>query len=386
MPHMKILLLFPSLRIKSEWIFRLIENLGNSIACIATNDINKERIKIDQLNINPLFSKIVRRINEDFNSHYTYSTILLNAERKHDTNVNYIHFIGYAIKFKKFIFKSQNPTLIHCHGKDVMWDLKDMLTGEPFHPPEYFKSLEEIAKEVYFIANSQFTRKQLLKKGVDDSRIFVNHFGIEIKEKLITPIINKTFKILYLGRLVDFKGPLETIQAFERACELGLKGELLIAGGGEMENNCRAKINKSKFRDNIKMLGWVNKEEAETLYQECNIFTAHNKVDAYTNQVEAFGVTIIEAMSFGLPVITGKCGGVEDSVVDGVTGFLIEPGDLEGHAEKMLQLYNDFDLRSRLSANSVDRIKDHFSLEKERNGLENIIKKISNKSTLLKNA
>ncbi|TRO65111.1 glycosyltransferase family 4 protein [Christiangramia sabulilitoris] len=383
---MKLLMLFPSLKIKSEWIFRLIENLGGSIAVIGTNEINTERIKTDQLNINPFYSKILRRINEDLNSNFTYPTILLKAEKKENTNINYIHFIGYAIKFKTFIRKSKNPTLIHCHGKDVMWDLKDIRTGIPVHPPEYFKSLEELSKDVYFIANSQFTRKQLLKKGVDESRIFINHFGIEIKEKLITPINNKTFKILYLGRLVDFKGPLETIEAFERACQLGLKGELLIAGGGEMEDQCREKINQSKYKDRIKLLGWVNKEEAETLYQQCNIFTAHNKVDAYTNQVEAFGVTIIEAMSFGLPVVTGKCGGVEDSVVDGVTGFLIEPGDIGGHAEKLIQLYNDFDLRSRLSANSVDRIKDHFSLEKERNGLENIIKKISNKSTSLKNA
>ncbi len=373
---MKILLLFPSLRIHSEWIYRLINNLENSIACIATNDINKERIRNDQVSTNPLFSKFVRKINEDLNSSFTYYQILSKIEEKYKTNVNYFHFIGFAIKFKKFIKNSDQPTLIHCHGKDIMWDLKDRKTGEPFHSEEYFQDLQEIAGKAYFIANSNFTKNQLLAKGIPAARIFINHFGIEPPMDFEKKE-NKIFKILYLGRLVDFKGPIETISAFEMASEMGMDAELIMAGGGEMEDQCRQRINQSKYKDRIKLLGWVDFDKARDLFKSADIFTAHNKKDRYTNQVEAFGVSILEAMSYGVPVITGDCGGVSDTVINGFNGYLIKPEDISEHAFTFVKLYQEKKKLKELGDNArLTTIRD-FSVEKEKQGLKNILSIVS---------
>ncbi|TDN82183.1 glycosyltransferase involved in cell wall biosynthesis [Salegentibacter sp. 24] len=369
---MRILMICPSLQIRSEWLFTLINNLKEDIAYVATNEINLERIDLPQQNLNPLYSKIIRRIDEGLNQKYIYTAILNGLEQNFNTTINYVHFLSFAVNFKNFIFNSTSPTLIHCHGKDIMWDLKKIESGEDYHSDAYFRDVKELAKHAFFIANSNFTRNQLLKMGIEKSKIFINHFGIELKEKSKNPTDN-IFRILYLGRLVDFKGPLETIDAFEKSCDLGLKGELIIAGGGELEDKCKEKIEKSKYRSNIQMLGWVDKAQAQSLYNKCDIFTAHNKIDSYTNQVEAFGVTIIEAMSYGLPVVTGRSGGVSDSVVNGETGYLIEPGNIDTHAKTFLDLYRNKDLRDRLSKNSRARIKNYFCLQKEKEGLQNII-------------
>lgn len=361
------------MQIRSEWLFTLINNLSDDIACIATNETNAERIDLPQQSLNPFYSKIIRRLGEGLNQKYTYTSILNGLEDNYDTSINYVHFLSFAVNFKNFILNSANPTIIHCHGKDIMWDLKKFETGENYHPDAYFQDVKELGKHAFFIANSNFTRNQLLKMGIEKSRIFINHFGVELKEESKN-IKDNIFRILYLGRLVDFKGPLETIKAFEKACEMGLEGELIMAGGGELEEKCREEVKNSKYKTNIKMIGWVDKEKAEDLYNKCDIFTAHNKIDSFTNQVEAFGVTIIEAMSYGLPVVTGRSGGVSDSVVHERTGYLIEPGDIDSHADILLNLYKSKELRARLGKNSKARIKNNFSLEKEKKELQNIIK------------
>lgn len=373
---MKILMVCHSLQIRSEWLFRLIDNFKDNIGCIAANETNNERVSIDQKSLNPFYTKLIRRANEAINQKFIYPKILKGIEEKYHTDLNYFHFLSFAVNFLEFIKKSNSPTLIHCHGKDVMWDLKKFKTGNPFHSQKYFEKVKEVSNIAYFIANSNSTKNQLLKIGIPDSRIFINYFGIEAKE-----IVNKNekspFKILFLGRLVDFKGPRETIKAFELACERGLKGELLIAGGGELEKECQELAENSKYRTSIKMLGWVDKENAEKLYNSCDVFTAHNKKDINTNQIEAFGVTIIEAMSYGIPVVTGKCGGVEDSIVHGETGYLFEPGDVDTQADYFLELYQNKDLRNELGMGGEKRVNEFFSLEKEKKGLEDIIRKIS---------
>ncbi len=374
---MKILFLCPSLKIRSEWMFRLIENFHEEIGCIATNEPNIERISLPQKSVNPDRAKVLRKINENFNVEYTYPYIVNNLEIKYNTSVNYIHFLGFALKFKKFILNSSNPTIIHCHGKDIMWNLKDFYTGKIVHDELYFKFLDDIKDKVYFIANSHFTKNQLLEKGVAEKRIFINYFGIELKDNN-QPKDSKLFRILYLGRLVDFKGPLETIEAFNIACAAGMNAELIIAGRGEMEEKCKALIEKSPYKSQIFLKGWVDNDGAEMLYSSCDLFTAHNKIDDYTNQVEAFGVTIIEAMSHGLPVITGKCGGVEDSIIDGETGYLVEPGNVEEHAAKFLKLYIDIDLRNKLGENAQIRAREHFSFTQEKQGVQKILDEITN--------
>lgn len=372
---MRILFICHSLQIKSEWLFRLIENLEGDIGCIATNEPNHKRISSLQKSLNPYSAKLIRKFDENINVRYVYPLILKNLEIKLSTSVNYVHFIGFAIKIKNFILESKNPTIIHCHGKDIMWDLKDANTGLPIHSPTYFNDLKKIADRAYFLANSTFTRNQLLEQGIKANRIFINYFGVNL-EPPINKLDNDRFSILYLGRLVDFKGPLEVISAFEKASDMGMDGELIIAGGGEMKNDCEEMIRKSIYKDNIKLIGWVDKVQAEDLYRNADIFTAHNKKDENTNQVEAFGVTIIEAMSYGLPVITGNSGGVTDSVVNNETGYLIEPGDLNEHAQKFFDLYQDKNLRKEMGKKARLRIKEKFSPDNERENFHKILQTI----------
>jgi phosphatidylinositol alpha-1,6-mannosyltransferase len=66
--------------------------------------------------------------------------------------------------------------------------------------------------------------------------------------------------------------------------------------------------------------------------------------------VEGFGIVYVEAGYYGIPVIGGKAGGVPDAVVDGETGFLVNPEDPQEIGQAILRLLKDSSLRSKMGA------------------------------------
>ena len=172
-------------------------------------------------------------------------------------------------------------------------------------------------------------------------------------------------EILYLGRLIDCKGPDLVIQAFERAVDRGLDGHLHMAGDGPLWEVCKALRDASPHRDRIKLHGAVDAQKGEALRRRAHLFTAHNQLGPDSHQEEAFGVSIVEAMGVGLPVISGRNGSLPELVEDGEQGLLVEPGNVDAHAEAFLRLGADADLRRRMGESGWRRVRERYTFESE---------------------
>jgi glycosyltransferase involved in cell wall biosynthesis len=210
---------------------------------------------------------------------------------------------------------------------------------------------------------------------VPPSRIVVKYLGVT------TPAApplraeqHEDLEILYLGRLIDCKRPDLVIKAFELACDKGLKGNLTIAGDGPLRDSCESLRVRSRYSERIQMLGAVDEQTAERLREKADVFTLHNMRGPMTRQEEALGVAAIEAMSSALPVVSARSGGISEVVVDGETGILVRPGDVDAHAEGFLKLASDPALRRRLGVAGWRRARTVFSLEKERSYLLRLLK------------
>jgi glycosyltransferase involved in cell wall biosynthesis len=282
------------------------------------------------------------------------------------------HYATTAVHFRNVWAKVDLPVWTHCHGYDVTWT-RGKMTGLPM--AQYKEELRQLAQRVRFLANSQFTKDRLIQADLPEDRIFVKYIGVPVNESNPLPKPSRSHvEILFLGRLIDFKGPLETIQAFEKALETGrFDGRLTIAGDGPLQSECEALVMKSPYRDKIRMVGTVSAEQGEALRQECDLFTAHSCLGGKSGQAEAYGVAFVEAMFAGLPVVTGRYGGVCETVVDGETGILFEPGDIEAHAECLASLACNPALRSKLGQAGRERAKECFSLEKEKSDLSRLL-------------
>ncbi len=128
-------------------------------------------------------------------------------------------------------------------------------------------------------------------------------------------------KLLYLGRLEPEKGVNVAVKSIA-----GLSGvELNIAGWGSLEQ-------KIAGEGNIHLLGPLFGEKKEAAIVECDALLVPS------TWPESFGIVAAEAFAFGKPVIASNIGGLPEVVQDGVTGWLVEPGNVEAWKSKINQL------------------------------------------------
>lgn len=288
-----------------------------------------------------------------------------------------INYADFAIKTRSSWDPFPGDVFIHVHGIDFQLEARsDSFPYKTIRTPAYKEAFLDLSTRATLIANSEATRKYLIKEGVKDSQIVTKYFGCPMPEHRPEPRtlpLKTDFKLLYLGRLIDFKGPDMTIQAFDLACELGFEGCLTIAGDGSLRQACELIARRSKYKDRISFAGEVNASQAKELYQSHDAFITHNQTGPLTLRDEAFGVTFIEAMSYGLPVLSTLSGAISESVIDRETGFLCEPLDIAQQAKNILNLSQNKEQYRKFSIAASERIKNHFSLEMEKQQLFDIL-------------
>jgi glycosyltransferase involved in cell wall biosynthesis len=124
--------------------------------------------------------------------------------------------------------------------------------------------------------------------------------------------------MLFVGRLVPEKGLRQLI---ETLALLGADWELIVAGEGEERDACRALAAQLNVSHKVKFVGWLSQSEMESLYQRSSLVVVPSLWP------EPFGRVGPEAFFHGRPVIAFAVGGTPDWLEDGVSGYLVPPGD-----------------------------------------------------------
>ena len=105
--------------------------------------------------------------------------------------------------------------------------------------------------------------------------------------------------------------------------------------------------------ENVVFLGALSEQELGKYYQQASLFVLAPQQEGL--HIEGFGLVFLEAGAYGLPVVATRTGGVPDAVQDGVTGLLVEPGNVNEMTNAILRLLNDPDLAKRMGRANRDR-------------------------------
>ncbi len=299
---------------------------------------NVREFKIEDIDQNKLYLKEC----------YEYS------KRVHEVlkNLNCDVIYAQGITVWHEIDQYQDRLIVNPHGIEAFQarSFKDKLVAIPF------KTIQRklFRKARYVVTEGGHLTSYLVKASKDPSKVIYlpNATDKGISSFNSGKYESETTQCLFVARFASNKGIQVLMDAISILNTQGAENlNFKLAGKGPLFNEISAKYNSIR---NISFLGFVSDEELETLYQESHVFI-------FPTLFEGMPTAIIEAMSYGLPVVASDTGAIPELVDDG-NGFLIRPGD----ADQLAGALKDFSQLSKetkksLSKNSLRKVKDSFN-------------------------
>ncbi len=250
----------------------------------------------------------------------------------------------------------------------------DEINTVPFHAPKIARGkpvvalIHQLAREVWFyesrfplsllgyfaleplwlreykgiptITVSNSTRADLLARGF--RRVDIVHNGISVPPLDARPGKESQPVLIFLGRLVRSKRPEHAILAFQLVKSSFPTAQLWMIGDGYMRRELEAMETSG-----IRYLGRLANEEKFRLLKKAHLLIV-------PSVREGWGASVIEANAMGTPAIGYEVPGLTDSVIQNVTGVLVQPGNYKGLAIATAGLLRDFPRLEKMSTNAIE--------------------------------
>ena len=218
----------------------------------------------------------------------------------------------------------------------------------------------------FIVCVSNYVQERLLDYGYPKESLGVIHNGINVNEFRPTGDPSNDY-LFHAGRLSRHKGSHVLFDAANKLRSSIPDIELRMVGTG-MGND------QMRIAENIDYLGWVTDAELVRLYSNslCTIIPSI--------WPEPHPLTTLEAMACGTPVIGTRISGIEESIEDGVTGYLIEIGEYKDMskqiADRIEELYTDPILRAEMGIRARERVLEYFNEERMVNEYLDVYRKL----------
>jgi len=252
------------------------------------------------------------------------------------------------------------PLIVHFHGYDA--SQKDVIKQYG----EKYKDVFAHASKVIVVSKRMY--KDVMNLGCPESKLVLNSYGPDDSFFKIRAGFNNQ-QFVSVGRFVKKKAPLLTINAFKKVVNGFPEAKLIMAGDGELLEQCKNLADSLGLRDNITFSGPLNREQVQQLFSSSIAFVQHSVV-AENGDSEGTPVAILEAQAAGLPVISTFHAGIPDVVINEETGFLVEENDMEGMAKNMMRILEEQNLAEQLGTAGRIRVKEKFTMERHLQTLE----------------
>jgi glycosyltransferase involved in cell wall biosynthesis len=276
-------------------------------------------------------------------------------------------FSFYRDAFYVFLLKFWNvKILIHLHGKGVATNA-DRSYLKRFLYARFFN-------KTYVICLSKNLASDI--KSVYKETPFILHNGIKVEpssNNFKRVYDNSKSQILFLSHLKVSKGILIFIEALSLLKKNGYSFNARIVGSASelsIDN-----LNRLLFDNNldscVQIVGPLVGESKLNEYMISDIFV-------FPTFNEAFGLVILEAMQFGLPVVSTFEGSIPEIVIDNETGFLVEKGNPQILSDKIAILLRDESLRKKMGKNGYNHFIGNFTFERFEKNILNIYNNVLN--------
>ena len=275
-----------------------------------------------------------------------YYCVFRQIDVIHIHTANYIDFYRNSVLI--YIGKLFNKrVLLHIHGS---------LFNEFYNTHPCFVASVCRSADALVTVSSTFV-KMLRRYGLNE-HIYCLPNCVEFPELYRTEQHHNKLRLVFVGRINEVKGIYDVLECLHKYKEqLQDKVELHIGGIGDEERFLKM-MTDYNLSSMIVQHGWVVGKEKEDLFCSSDVFI-------HPSHFESFGIAILEAMSYGLPVITTLIGGIPDFFEDKKSGVAVAPGNVDEIYEAILLFLNDRAYISRMGKYGREEAKSFTPLEIE---------------------
>ncbi len=236
------------------------------------------------------------------------------------------------------------------------------------------------------IANSGYTKDQVVVQGVHPDKIEIINPGLTKMNNsscrpadLLSELRLQNRKIiLTVGSLIPIKNQQAVIRVLPQIRQIIPNISYLVVGDGSEKELLQLLSEQLGVSEMVYFVGKVPHETISTYYQIADVFVLPSKECKTNREFEGFGMTILEANFFGLPVVGAKTGGIQEAIMDGETGLLVDPDDPNDLFEAIIKILTNPEYAKQLGdqgkryvengktwSHAVKRIENHIHVLSE---------------------
>jgi len=215
-----------------------------------------------------------------------------------------------------------------------------------------------------FICASEAVRRMLIADGVPAARAVTVHEGIDLGRVDAAPAADLHVDLWLphgspvvgnVAALVAHKGQRHLIEAAAIVVKRVPDARFVIAGEGDLRPALERQIKEHHLEKHVFLAGF-----------RPDILSVHKGFDIFvmSSVTEGLGTSLLDAMACGKPIVATTAGGMPEVVADGATGLLVPPRDHQAMAEAIVKLLTNPELRGRMGAAGLARVRAKFSVER----------------------
>jgi glycogen(starch) synthase len=288
-----------------------------------------------------------RGYEEGFNDAvWQYNRRLLDAFESRDADLIHGH---------DWITSDAAAEIAHRHGKPFVWTCHsteyDRSAG--FFPQDWIIDKERwaVRNATSTIAVSEYTRGQLIERyGADPARVVPVHNGVDFSK--FSSHAHRDYgrgsrNVLFLSRVSRQKGPMFFMQTARKVLDIDPSARFVIAGKGELLPECVEYAVRNDMADRVTFTGFIPDSEIQKLYEGCDVYVL-------PSISEPFGISVLEAMTSGIPTIVSKTTGVGEALSHVLRAHYWDTHEM---ADQILRLLDSKALREELGRNGALEVR-----------------------------
>ncbi len=282
--------------------------------------------------------------------------------------------------FLSGLFEGKGITHMHAHWAtttSTMAHIISRLTGIPWSMTCHRGDIQENNLMAVKCQSASFVRaidepgrsEIIGLAGAGESlrkKIFVLHMGVDLPELKTMPRMHdrNTLAFICPANLIPKKGHRYLIEACKILSTKGIDYRCIIAGDGPLEHELRKTVMSLNLSDRIEFAGRVPNEKLLGMYADRAVsLVVLPSINTEDSQREGIPVALMEAMAYGIPVVSTDTGGIPELIGDG-SGIMIGEKDPSAIAEAVMRLATDRSFYERLALKGRKKIENEFNGKK----------------------